>query len=148
MTTGVELARCQAACAEFNASPYYATLGMHAESSAPGSSRITLAYSERLLQMYGGIHGGALLSVADAALMVACFTALDEGFGLGTIEISMHFLAPAGAHHVIAEGKVTRRGKTLAFSECVLQSNGRDIARAQGIAAIRPRDVVTRGQSG
>lgn len=144
----MELERCQKACAEFNGSPYYATLGMHAESDAPGTSRITLTYGERLLQMYGGIHGGALLSVADAALMVACFTSLDEGFGLGTVEVSMHFLAPAGAHDVIAEGRVTRRGKTLAFSECVLRSDGRDIARAQGIAAIRPRDQVTRGQSG
>lgn len=146
--TSDDAERCQKACAEFNASPYYATLGMHAECDAPGSSRITLSYSERLLQMYGGIHGGALLSVADAALMVACFTSLDGGMGLGTIEVSMHFLAPAGAHDVIAKGRVTRRGKTLAFSECVLESNGKEIARAQGIAAIRPRDQVTRGQSG
>jgi uncharacterized protein (TIGR00369 family) len=139
-------ARCEAACAEFNASPYYATLGMRAESEVPGESRIVLAYSERLLQMYGGIHGGALLSVADAALMVACFTALPDGKGLGTIEISMQFLAPAGPNEVVGLGKVTRVGKTLAFSECVLRAGGREIARGHGIAYVTDRDKVSRGQ--
>ncbi len=139
--------RCRAACAEFNSSPYYATLGMIAECDAPGTSRVKLPYSERLLQLYGGIHGGALMSLADAALNIAAYTELAEGHGLGTVEISMQFLAPAGQNDVVAEGKITRLGKTLAFTECTLSAGGRAIARAQGISYISERSRIARGQS-
>jgi acyl-coenzyme A thioesterase PaaI-like protein len=58
----------------------------------------------------------------------------------------MHFLAPAGPNSVVAEGKLTRLGKKLVFSECVLTAGGKDIARAHGIAYVTDRKKVASGQ--
>jgi acyl-coenzyme A thioesterase PaaI-like protein len=55
------------ACARFNRSPYYALLGLVATSEAPGTAKVVLPYKDSLTQLYGGVHGGALLSLADSA---------------------------------------------------------------------------------
>jgi uncharacterized protein (TIGR00369 family) len=128
----------------FNSAPYYATLGLVAASDGPGTSRVTLAFDRRLLQLYGGIHGGALLSLADAALNVAVATSLAEDEAVATVEVSMQFQAPAGENDVVAVGRMTRRGKTLAFAECVLSAGGRDVARAQGVCYIGARSKIDR----
>ena len=132
-----DLERCRAVCARFNAAPYYALLGMQAESDRPATARVTLRFDERLLQIYGGIHGGALLSLADAAINVALATTFERGEVNATVELSMQFLAAAGRGSVVAEGTLTRRGKRLAFGECVLRADGVLIARAQGICHVR-----------
>ena len=132
-----ELERCHAVCARFNAAPYYALLGMQAESYAPGTARVTLRFDERLTQVYGKIHGGALLSLADAAINVALATTFELGEVNATVELSMHFMAPAGKTSVVADGKLTHRGSRLAFAECLLLSDGVPIARAHGICHVR-----------
>jgi uncharacterized protein (TIGR00369 family) len=137
-------AACKATCDGFNSAPYYATLGMHAESDAPGTSRVTLAFSPSLLQLYGGIHGGALLSLADAAINIAVATTLGSEEAVASVEVSMQFLAPAGQNDVVATGRVTRRGKTLAFADCVLTAGGRDVGRAQGVSYVGARNKIDR----
>lgn len=132
-----EVERCHAVCARFNAAPYYAHLGMQAESDHPGTARVTLRFDERLTQVYGGIHGGALLSLADAAINVALATTFELGEVNATVELSMQFMAPAGKSSVVAQGRLTHRSSRLAFAECVLLSDGAPIARAQGICHVR-----------
>jgi uncharacterized protein (TIGR00369 family) len=138
----VALARCREVCARFNAARYYALLGMEAASDAPGTARVTLRFDERLTQIYGGIHGGALLSLADAAINVALATTFEHGETNATVELGMHFLAPAPRADVEARATLTRRGGRLAFGECVLLAEGAEIARGRGICrVVVPRTV-------
>lgn len=132
----VEKSRCDEVCARFNAAPYYALLGMVAESEGAGRARVTLPLGPKLLQLYGGIHGGALLSLADAALNVAVATTFEGDEKTATVDVTMHFIAPAGANDVIAEGRVTHRGGRLVFAECVLSAGSQQIARAQGVCYV------------
>jgi acyl-CoA thioesterase len=129
-------------CARFNRSEYYGLLGLKAESDAAGTSRVRLPYSPRLLQLYGGVHGGALMSLADSALSVACATTLTEDEAIATVSISMSFLRPAGRGEVIAEGKVQKRGKRLCFASCVLTVEGDEVARAEGTIYLGPARVI------
>jgi uncharacterized protein (TIGR00369 family) len=132
--------RCRAVCERFNAGSYYTLLGMTASSDAPGRSRVVLPFREALTQTYGGVHGGALLSLADAALNIALATTFENDETTATVDISMSFLAPAGRRDVEAEGVLTRRGRRLVFAECVLRAGGEEIARAKGICYVsRPR---------
>src|SRR5437867_13335251 len=101
-----------AICARFNAAPYYRLLGMVASSHELGRSRVVLPFRDELVQLYGGIHGGALLSLADSAINVALATTFAADEVTATIDLAMSFLAPAGRRDVEAEGSVLRRGRS------------------------------------
>ena len=120
----------------FNASPYYQLLGMRASSDAQGHARVELPFDEKLTQLYGGVHGGALMTLADAAISIAVTTLLPEDERVVTTEISIQFLEPAGRNGVVAEGEVLRRGKRLAFGRCKILAEGRLVAHAQGSCAL------------
>jgi uncharacterized protein (TIGR00369 family) len=135
------LGRCREICAAFGEAPFYRLLGFRAFSDAPGTARVELPFRPELVQLYGGIHGGALLALADAAVNIALATAGalsmapgEDGAGRqATVQLSMHFLAPAGQRDVVARSQVTRRGGRVGFAECVLRAGEDEIARAQGI---------------
>jgi len=131
-----DLARLSAICARFNESPYYRLLGLTASSAAPGTSRVVLPFRPELAQLYGTIHGGALLSMADSALSVALATTFESDETTATVDVSMSFLSPAGRRDVAAEGIVTKKGRRIAFAECVLTADGEVIARAKGICYV------------
>ncbi len=120
-------------CRAFERAPYYGHLGMTARSDATGTSIVTLRFSPEITQLYGGIHGGALMSLADAAISIAVATTTAEGEVVATVDLAVQFLAPAGVEDVVASGTVTRRGRRLAFGRATLVAGGTEIAVAQGI---------------
>lgn len=134
--TETELLRCRAVCERFNAAPYYRLLGMSASSDGPGKSRVALPFRADLVQLYGGVHGGALLSLADAAVNIAVATTFEGDETTATVDVSMSFLSPVGQRDVAAEGVVTRRGKRLAFAECVLRAGGEEVGRAKAVCYV------------
>ena len=139
--------RCDAVCRDFNAARYYGHLGMVASSAAPGRSTVRLPFDEKLTQLYGGIHGGALTSLADAAISIAVATTVSETEAVATVELSIQFIAPAGPNDVVAEGTLTRRGRRLAFGSCVLTAGDREVARAQGIWHVGSRATIDKSRA-
>jgi acyl-CoA thioesterase len=139
--------RRAATCRAFESAPYYRHLGMRAESDLDGTSRVRLARRDEILQLYGGIHGGALMSLADAAISIAVATTIAADQAIATVELSIQFLAPPGEHDVVAEGRVTKRGARLCFGECVLTAAGASVARAQGIWHVGSKAKIDRAGS-
>jgi acyl-CoA thioesterase len=123
-------------CERFNSAPYYHLLGLSAASDAPGRAVVTLPFDEKLTQLYGGVHGGALMTLADAAISIAVTSVLDSEERVATTEINMHFLEPAGRDGLVATGEITRRGKRICFGRCEIHSGERLVAQAQGICAV------------
>ena len=105
---------------------------------------MTLPYDEKLTQLYGGIHGGALMALADSAVSVALATTFAEGEANATVELSIRFLAPAGQSDVVAAGRVVKRGARISFGECVLTAGGHEIARASGICYVGSKKKIAR----
>src|SRR5262245_22177490 len=138
-----ERRRCAELCARVNAAPYYQRLGMTASSARPGTVEVSLPFDERNTQLYGGVHGGALMSLADAALNLALATTFEGHEVTATVEVSMQFLAPVGRRDVVAVGTLTRRGARLAFCDCLISAGGETVARAQGICYVS--DPSSRG---
>ncbi|MBI2894573.1 MAG: PaaI family thioesterase [Deltaproteobacteria bacterium] len=135
--TDDERARCATVRAAFQAAPFYDLLGIRVETERPGTSRLTLSNRAELRQSQGGVHGGALMSLADSAMGVALGTALREGDAWSTVEMTTQFLEPVGGSDVVAEAAVARLGRTLAFLDCSLESEGRLVARARAIFRVR-----------
>jgi uncharacterized protein (TIGR00369 family) len=109
---------------------------MRAESDAPGTARVTLPFREELAQRYGGVHGGVLMTLADSAISVALATTFEGAETTATVQVSVQFVAPAGKSDLVAEAKLTERGRKLAFGECMVFAEGKPVLRAQAVLRI------------
>jgi len=79
----------------------------------------------------GGLHGGVLCDIADAAMGIAYASTLAEGETFGTVELKINFLRPVKTGKLIAEGKVVSKGRTIGWTECEIRDeNDRLIAKA------------------
>ncbi len=123
-------------------SPYYRLLGMELVELERGACRFRLRAEEKLHNLGGVVHGGALASVADAAMGVALATLTDPRSERPvTVELKINFIAPVAEGELEARGRVLERGRTVAVGEAeVSGADGRLLAKAMGTFVIRGRE--------
>jgi uncharacterized protein (TIGR00369 family) len=101
-------------------------LGLRVEDVTEASVRVRLPFSERLVRVGGTICGQALMSFADT-VMVLAISAVSGGFRpMTTVGQTVSFLRPIAKADALAEARVLRLGKTLAFGEISIRADGRD----------------------
>lgn len=115
------------------ARPFYRHIGLHSEpGEAPGTSLVRLPCGPDISNSHGHIHGGAIMTLLDAAMGIATRTLLVEGQGVTTVSMSVNFVT-AGAGDLVARGRVVRQGKSIASTEAFAEdSQGRVVAHALG----------------
>ncbi len=133
-----DTARCAAVCAKFAAAGYYQLLGMEPSSDEPGRACVRMPFRPSLTQLYGGVHGGAVLSIADAAVNLALATTLADGENTATVDLSLSFVAPVGARDLEARASLTKRGRRVSFAECTITAGGEEIARGKAVLYLSP----------
>ncbi len=123
-------------------STFYALLGMRVEELGEGRSLLVLPVERKHLNAGGVVHGGALASLADAAIAAALATLMDlDREGMITVEMKINYLAPVREGEVRAEGRVIQKGKSIAVGEaCLYHSGDRMVAKATATFMIRQRD--------
>ncbi|MCH7519370.1 MAG: PaaI family thioesterase [Candidatus Dadabacteria bacterium] len=91
-----------------NKSFYYKRLGMElCDLPKKGKASVAVKIKKRRhFHLYGKMHGGVTLSLADAAGGAALASVLDQEQKVATIALSLHFTAPANEGKVIANAKV------------------------------------------
>ena len=113
-------------------SPYFRHLDMDLIEAEDGHAKVTMRIKDHHENMNGVIHGGAIASLADQAAMRAVQTRLISGQIGMTIQMDMHYLAPARGNCLIGEGLVQKMGKRVAFSDGeVKDEKGRMVAIAR-----------------
>lgn len=122
-------------------STFYALLNMRLEELEDGRSRFTMPVERKLLNAGGVVHGGALASLADAAIAAALATLLDLGKEtMATVEMKINYLSAVRSGPLTAEGKIIQRGKSIAVGEaCLYGPEGRMAAKATATFIIRER---------
>ena len=96
------------------------------EAVEKNSARLRVPYSDRLVRVGGTICGQALMSFADTAMVIA-ISAASGGFRpMTTVGQTISFMRPIANADVVAESRVLRLGKTLAFGEIELRAADRD----------------------
>ena len=98
-----------------------------------GRCLITFDAEPRHANPMGGLHGGVICDVTDAAMGMAYASTLDTAAGeyFTTVELKVNFLRPFRTGRLYAEGQVTNAGKTLGLVEAELKDeSGRLIAKA------------------
>ncbi len=90
--------------------------------SAGAGAVLRMAFSDRLCREGGVICGQALMSLADTAMVFAVSSASGRYRPMTTVDQTTHFLKPAANADVLAEARIIRIGKTMAFGQVILSS--------------------------
>lgn len=113
--------------------PWLDELGMTVEELTENGAVVRLPWDERISRDGGLVTGQALMSFADAAMVVVISSAIGGFQKMATIDMSTSFLAAAYNTDIIARGEVLRRGKRMVFGRIDLESaaTGEQIALIQ-----------------
>ena len=108
-------------------------MGLHFEEIRRGYARARLAYRPEFLQGGGVVHGGAIATVIDSAVVGAVFSLFPERpRRVATIDLHVHFLDLVVDEDVVAEARVRRQGKSIVFVEIDAQTSaGREVTHGE-----------------
>lgn len=116
--------------------PLGTTLGMRTFGGAEEVDA-TLEWAPELCTAAGVLHGGVLMSLADAAGGVCAFLNLPPGATTVTIESKTNFLGVIREGTVLARSRPLHVGKTTIVLETdVLDATGRRVARTTQTQAV------------
>jgi acyl-coenzyme A thioesterase 13 len=93
------------------------------------------------LNASGMAQGGLLATLVDFAMGRAIRASADEGRRAATVSLTTDFLGAAKeGDFVEARTDVERLGGTLAFADCSLTVEGREIVRGRAVFAVLDRE--------
>ena len=126
-------------CLERMFAPWVRDLDLRIEAITADGIDLRMRFSERLCREGGVICGQAMMSLADTAMPLAISTVAGEFLPMTTVDQTMHFLRPAAATDLVAEARVIRLGRTMAYGSVVIrpaEGDTRPVAMAQTAYAI------------
>ena len=96
--------------------PFLKLLGVKLHKMTNGQGVVSLSIEDKHLNTWGTVHGGALLTLVDAAMAIAARAADPDDRSVVTIELKNMFMqSPSGSIRVV--GSILQRSVTLAFCE-------------------------------
>ncbi|MGI8553841.1 MAG: PaaI family thioesterase [Dehalococcoidia bacterium] len=121
----------EAVRARASANNYWSYLGIEVLEAGEGWVRLGLRVRDDLRNGSGApLHGGAMSSLLDAAVGGALSTVHEAnvgGVGQATLDINITYIGAAREGMVIAEGRIIRKGGTIAFGEADLRNEAGDL---------------------
>ncbi len=122
--------------------PFESLLQMKIESAVDGHAVLSMPFLHQFSQGAGLLHGGALTSLADTAVAIACKSLLAPGTHFATLSLESTFLAPVQegivtAHAVVTKSK--RDQRTLHGQATVKDQNGKEVMRFTSLFRIARR---------
>ncbi|MEJ8824111.1 PaaI family thioesterase [Variovorax humicola] len=112
--------------------PMAKAFGLRAERIAGDQASVRMPRNDLHTNSRGEVHGGALAVLLDCTLASAARAHAPTRFGVITVDMSLHFLAPCSGD-VIATATCERRGRSLCFVRGEARdTNGTLLALATG----------------
>jgi uncharacterized protein (TIGR00369 family) len=94
---------------------------IHPPGSEGGAgATLRMKFSDRLCRDGGVICGQALMSLADTAMVFAVASASGRYRPMTTVDQTSHFLKPAANADVLADARIVRMGRSMAFGQVML----------------------------
>lgn len=114
------------------AATFPALLGLVVEEVRHGYCRMRLPVRPEVRQGNGLVHGGAIASLLDSALVPAIGVTLPVGTVYSTVDLHVQFIAAAADDDAVAEGWILHQGRGTIFgqSEARAATTGRLLATA------------------
>lgn len=125
--------------------PFFRSLGpVYARVSESGGLVIALRIATNHLNTQGVAHGGMLTTFADTALGINLVIARDRRSPQVTVSFTADFLSEAREGDWLeAHATVTRVGKRLAYANCDLWIEERQVLRSSAVFAIVERQAAS-----
>ena len=101
------------------------------EAVKPMWAQIRLPYKEDYLRPGGTVSGPALMTAADTAMYVALMAEIGPIALAVTSNFSINFMRKPAPQDIIAEARIFKIGKHLAFGEILIFSEGKEAPVAQ-----------------
>jgi len=102
----------------YEVNPFNQTIGGKILDIQEGYAKGSLPIDERYYNVYSGMHGGCLFSLADSICGIAAAT---YGHYVTTLNGNINYLVPAkDCKEVICEAKVIRMGRTIGVIDYTL----------------------------
>ena len=99
------------------ANPFFCLMGIEVVSVEPGKAVLKMQIRPDMHNGVGWLQGGMLAAIADEAMALALYSVLSNTEGIATISESTSFIRGAQDGLIIAEGRVIRKGRRVAFAE-------------------------------
>ena len=101
---------------------YWRHLGVEVDAAGEGWVRLKVPVRDEMRNGPGApLHGGVFSALVDMAVGGALATTsarAEGGVDQTTLDLNVSFMAAATAGSVLAEGRLLRRGRAIAFGEC------------------------------
>jgi uncharacterized protein (TIGR00369 family) len=117
------------------------------EELAPDRARIRIPYKDENSNPGRALHGGVAASTIDIAGVLAAATGRSDAQRLdaGTLDLTVDYLAAAIGEDIVADARVLRRGREIAYSEVDVRNDaGKPIAK--GLVTWRALDRPPAGE--
>ena len=95
--------------------PFERLLNMTIDEAADGQATLSMPFYREYANGAGLMHGGALVSLADTAVVMAIKTLLEPGSHFATIKMEVSF------HHPVKKGMVTAKAKVVSQVERIIE---------------------------
>jgi uncharacterized protein (TIGR00369 family) len=123
---------------------FWKYLGIEVDAAGEGWVKLRVPVRDELRNAAGApVHGGVLATLVDAAVGGALGTygsAAGGGVDQATLDLNVSFVGVARGDTVFAEGKILRRGRTIAFGETrVTDAAGALVAIGRATYMLLPR---------
>lgn len=118
--------------------PWVQNLDLSVERIEVDSAVLRMRFSEKLCRDNGVVCGQALMSLADTAMVFAISAAAGGYLPMTTVDQTVHFLKPAKQTDLLADARVVRIGRTMAFGSVEIRpvNDTRPVALAQTAYAL------------
>lgn len=102
-------------------------VGLELEEAKVDYARMRLPYRPELQQPAGVVHGGAIATLIDTVVVPAIGAAYDTLPMMLTIDMQIRYLGAAKGEDLIAEGWITKRGRSIVFCQAAVVTASGDL---------------------
>ncbi|MDC3067854.1 PaaI family thioesterase [Paracoccaceae bacterium] len=109
--------------------PFQHFVGIEVVHLGDGKSVLQLELKDHHFNLYGIPHGGVHATLLDIAMGTAASFPDNSGLEIDsvTLNISVDYIAPPATKTLIARGKVTKRGKSIAYCTAEILDNDKTL---------------------
>jgi uncharacterized protein (TIGR00369 family) len=94
------------------------------EATGPGTATLRMPLQERVARVGGMVSGQAIAALGDTAMVIALSSALGGFRPVATVNLATTFMKAVRGEDVLAEARVLRIGRALAFAEVAVRGAG------------------------
>jgi len=122
---------------------YWTMLGIKLVDIKKGWAKLKLPYSEKIVQPYGAVHGGAIFSLADSAFAMALIGLTERDERFTTIEMKINYVSSFNKGEITAEAKIIdRERETVVGDVTIIDEDGRLVAKSMGTYIILKNNAI------